>query len=495
MSVGTREVSFVPDSLYDQYRERRVATADEPGFMDVDARIASLELRYALSDRFALTATTAFLESDNRTHRDADYSAAAVATGDAISSGSTVTQELRLNVKDWNGWTGVVGLFAGRFDNRYYSSNTGTRISLSDTIGLPFNTGFVDIDYNGRADRDNDNLALFTEFDYAWTERLTATLGLRYDRESSWARAPFEITRADYRLFPAMPPLDVRVLVEQSGIFPGNQGDPAEGDYDALLPKLGLRYALRSWLTAFATYTEAYRAGGAEVLTSTGEVTTFDPEYTRNYEIGLRGEWPEQKLSLGLNLFHIDWRDQQVMVRTESGNDSYTANAGRSLLQGGELELQWRPLRAWQIGLSLGASRSEYLRFEDSNYSDEENGENGKFAGNRFTRSPRYSGALSSSWRSPSGLFASAVLNRTASQYSEVDNSADSLNAAYTLLDARLGYEADHWSLVAYGRNLLDEFYTTDRFAMPADSGRSEAGIARSYGDGRRYGLQVELRF
>lgn len=89
----------------------------------------------------------------------------------------------------------------------------------------------------------------------------------------------------------------------------------------------------------------------------------------------------------------------------------------------------------------------------------------------------------------------SAVLNRTASQYSEVDNSADSLNAAYTLLDARLGYESDHWSLVAYGRNLLDEFYTTDRFAMPADAGRSEAGIARSYGDGRSYGLQVELRF
>ncbi|HEY0914851.1 MAG TPA: TonB-dependent receptor [Solimonas sp.] len=86
------------------------------------------------------------------------------------------------------------------------------------------------------------------------------------------------------------------------------------------------------------------------------------------------------------------------------------------------------------------------------------------------------------------------MLNRTASQHSEVD-SADSLNAAYTLLDARLGYESDHWSLVAYGRNLLDEFYTTDRFAMPADAGRSEAGIARSYGDGRSYGLQVELRF
>ena len=30
---------------------------------------------------------------------------------------------------------------------------------------------------------------------------------------------------------------------------------------------------------------------------------------------------------------------------------------------------------------------------------------------------------------------------------------------------------------------------------MPADAGRSEAGIARSYGDGRRYGLQLELRF
>ena len=164
------------------------------------------------------------------------------------------------------------------------------------------------------------------------TPKLTGTLGLRYDYEQSEASLRFLITRADavvctgHAMLPGgqtcTPGTSVLVPLRQSGLIPESAGDAAKNDYDALLPKLGLRYAFTPGLSAFGTFSIGYRAGGADTLFTTGEIKTFGPETTYNYETGLRSQWLKRRLNVDLNVFYIQWKDQQIQQRTEDSNDS-----------------------------------------------------------------------------------------------------------------------------------------------------------------------------
>lgn len=54
----------------------------------------------------------------------------------------------------------------------------------------------------------------------------------------------------------------------------------------------------------------------------------------------------------------------------------------------------------------------------------------------------------------------------------------------YTLVNAKIGYETDHWSCYLYGRNLLDEEYLVHTFT---DAGR--------IGEPSVVGFQLNYRF
>ena len=57
---------------------------------------------------------------------------------------------------------------------------------------------------------------------------------------------------------------------------------------------------------------------------------------------------------------------------------------------------------------------------------------------------------------------------------------------AFTLVNARIGYETQHGSVSLFARNLFDEQYLTSIAA-----GRTEATI----GDGRMIGIKATARF
>ncbi|MGB1581222.1 MAG: TonB-dependent receptor, partial [Nevskiales bacterium] len=400
---GRRSLNIEQNSDGDS--ARRTATNNEdpsPNYAESD--LWSLRASYPLNEYTTLTATSGYIDTRWEERLDYDQSDYDGGVGYFDQHNRNYSQEIRLNIKDWGRWTGVVGIYAGRFLSEALYANNGVRISGSEILPVPLVGDLVEISidqYNDFSD-EADNLALFTEFDYAATERLTLTLGLRYDTEERAAINDYAISRADGYLVPGGPLTELEILGQLftslgtvdlipllgAGLTPNpstNGAQTAEAEYDALLPKLGLRYQLTDIWTAVATYAEAYRAGGAEVNSSDATINEFEPEFTKNYEVGLRAYWPEQNIRFSLNAYSVDWEDQQVQVPTTDGINFITQNAANSTLYGGELEASWQLNRAWNLYLSYGYSRTEFEEYRTA--SDD-------YSGNAFVQAPENSGSI-----------------------------------------------------------------------------------------------------
>lgn len=485
----------------------RTAEANEVSVDRVDLRAAALDVAYDLGARWSLRATSAFLDSSQHSRRDRDYSAADAGVLTVRGAGDTLTQEIRLNIDGWKGLRGVVGVYAGRFDDLFRARNTDIPIALDSLIPGPDSVPlFVQADIETRVDERVENAAVFADLDYAWNAQLTVTAGVRFDRESRRTQAPFETTRADLvgctpqaldalsALLPGVaqcaPGIDARPVLSQTPLAPGAGDDVAKATYNALLPRLGLRYAFTPDLAAFVTYTEGYRAGGAEVLFTTGEINTFDPEFTRNYETGVRAAWADGALRTDINLYYIDWQDQQVQRITDDGTDSFTDNAAQSRVYGAELDAAWRATSNLRLGAAVGMTDTRFEDFRD--------GRN-DFSGNEFPRAPHYSGSLSARWNTTPGRlgwFAASSLNFSDGYFLQPENDAPSRADRYAILNLRLGYALRNGAISLVASNLTDRRFATFRQRLEAENqlGRRDDGFLVTYGAPRVIGLQLDMR-
>lgn len=503
---GQPDYNIEPGEAGSDPAEVRQSTVNAPSYDLTRSGLASWRNRWRFAEGWTLTSLSAHMRTQQDYIRDFDGLAEGEATNQVYGHGRNLSQELRLNLKDVGRFTGVVGVYGGRFadHNIYYSNDVFVTVPAATGIPLPVVGELVgaELDFSSQADKDARNLAGFAEFDVKLPWQLTATLGLRYDREtlntvseSRTSRTEAIIATPDglaslplagptlEQLLALQPGIDVLpVLIQVPGLLP-NSGGVQRGrtEYSALLPKLGLRWAFAPGWSAFATYSEAYRAGGVDVDTETGEAVPFDPEYTKNVEIGLRSDY--RVFDFATNLFHTDWRDQQVPV--PRGRFFVTENASRSRLYGAEASLGWRPLRPLRLQLALGTTDTKFIDYQTSS---------ADYSGNQFIVAPRFTGSLGAVWRHR-GVMAAFNVSTRSKSYTTPANLESERSEARTLLDGRVGLEDERWRLYVVGRNLLDADFVTETYQFPngytgADSPRGYA----SYSAPRSFGVQMEFQ-
>lgn len=489
--------------------QRRTSTVNEPTGDLVRSGQASWRNRLPLGDRMSLTATTAYQRGKQNYLRDFDGLAEDGGDNDGFTHGSNVTQELRLNLKNVGRFTGVVGFYGGRF-KQDVSFFTDDIFVTADEIGAPSvpvagDLVGVGLDFFSLSSTDARNLAGFTEFDIALPWRLTATLGLRYDRETLDSRNLAVTTRSDAEVatpgglqIVPLPAVSVLPVLIAGGIVPSSNGEQrGRTRYSALLPKAGLRWAVTPQWSVFASYAEAYRAGGVAVDTTNGQQLPFDPEYTTNYEVGARGD--HARFDFALNAFYTDWRDQQVLELR--GQFFVTRNAARSRLFGGEATMGWRPLPGLRTQLALGLVDTKFIDYRVGEDSDTPvvGTTATDYSGNRFIFAPRFTGSLGAVWRPRGwarGLMVSGNYSQKSRAFSTAANRESERSESRSVLDARVGWEQGWFRGYVFGKNLTDDDRVTETYQFP--NGYPGAGTPRgyaSYSVPRALGVQVEARF
>lgn len=500
--------NFITDD--DGIAFRRIALDNLPHAGRLRSQLASLITEYEISDRHRLVFTTAAVRSQRFEFFDADRTEDDGGFISVPTGGKNLSQELRLDFDGlgsspesfWGQVRGTAGLFIGRFDERLTILFRDLLIPVSTAVNAP---GAENVE--GRVDTDQDqrrlsnNVAVFAEMDIPLTSTITANFGFRYDREVVDLTYLFDVTRAELFLADNAPPgtdlslftpddlnqgAEITQILAETGLLPSSDGvQMARTRFEAFLPKLGVRYAPSPTWNLFFTYSEAYRAGGADVLRGFGEnagqLNEFDPEFTRNYEIGFRLEL--SSFRLGSNIYHIDWRDQQVDVPDPNGDfDFITQNAANSRLYGAELEWQWQATAALGLRLSLGTNRTKFIDFQS--------GED-DFSGNEFIAAPRFSGSLTAHYQWRNGFFVSGSFTGNSSYFSTAENAADQQGNARQLLGFNIGWRHGAWSVRAFGKNLLDQDYDTQAIRVRTGTTFIEDGRLFNYGERVNLGAQI----
>jgi iron complex outermembrane receptor protein len=121
------------------------------------------------------------------------------------------------------------------------------------------------------------------------------------------------------------------------------------------------RLKLTPDLMLYARIASGYRIGGYNVVSGIPEDGAIPPGYapdkTTNYELGIKSDLLDRRLSIDAAVYYIDWRNFQTGVAKTiylaGGNATedadYTVNAGNAKSEGAELSLEVRPLEGLKI--------------------------------------------------------------------------------------------------------------------------------------------------
>ncbi len=290
-------------------------------------------------------------------------------------------------------------------------------------------------------DQDIDGGAMFGQMEMPFG-KFTLTTGLRWDMEKS---------RMDYNY-----DLEMRGRKTHMDDFIHYLS------YNQILPKVSIAYQANDDLNIYATITKGYKAGGFNATIERPEDEVYNPEYSWNYEAGMKSMWLEDRLTANLSVFYIDWRDQQVIQSVPSGRGIMTKNAGKSESKGVEFEGSFRINRNFNLGLAAGYTDAKFITYEKSATEI--------YSGNAIPLVPKYTlGTIANYKYYPKNSKIKYILFNTTYKYFgkfywDVDNAA--YQDSYGILDANITTVIDKFSFGIWGKNLTNTDYNRYYFTI-----------------------------
>jgi iron complex outermembrane receptor protein len=280
---------------------------------------------------------------------------------------------------------------------------------------------------------DNDAYSVFGQLDYDFTKRTTLGVSVRYDRDER----------------------------EQTDV--GTPGGATRNiAFDKVQPRVVLSHKFTDDQLGYATYGTGFRSGGFNGIGG----RPFEAETLKNYEIGYKSTWLDHRLRLNAAVFHSQSHDYQFFyIDFNAGGAQVIDNLSKVDFTGAELEIQAQLTRAWQVYASLGALDSDIRAFDSSLTVP-------AARGNYAPKTQKSSVALGTQYEFPVGALTGRIradYNRWGKRYWHPDNV--DVRDPVDMLDVRLSLSGERWTVTAWGRNLLDEFYWQDfnsaRFGAP----------------------------
>lgn len=442
-------------------------TTDFTDFREGTANNYASDLSYELVSGLTLRSVTAYADTQSiiKTAEGAAFSR----FGDHTDS-KDFTQDLRLEIaNEGNGLSGVVGLYYGYFERDNFGDHTAVLDYFFSGLGLP---DYPIPYYSGTIRSETTGMAAYADLRYR-LDRWSFIGGGRLLRDTVK-------TEED------------AVQLNLNSVFVGPPAyDDLEGStratFKEFLPKLGLTYDLTANQTIGATFTQGYRTGFQQIIRTPAVdiVSTVDPEYVDTYELSYRSNWMDRTLEFNANVFYNDYTDQQIVVLNQVYSVTGIFNAGSSYSYGAEFETRWRPISPLQLYANLGLLRTEFEEFDSPQ---------GDFAGNEYPEAPAYTIALGGMYKAPSGWFAGADVRHTDGYYSNgnVSNVSTGYVDSYTVVDARVGWEWENYTLTLFAKNLFDEDYLTSVNTVDGGLLSPDYGFI---GDARTVGVTLRGEF
>jgi iron complex outermembrane receptor protein len=192
-------------------------------------------------------------------------------------------------------------------------------------------------------------VAAFAQSDLRLASRWKLSAGLRVQHE--------QIAESGQQLGP----------IDSGDVAFGSKATAPAGASDSdttVTGKAALQYEFSPHTQSYASYTRGYKGPGydIEITADFGNERPIEPESVNAYEIGLKTESLDRRLSLSGALFFAGYKNLQVQVNQSNpatGLILYVpANAGSATTQGVELQSEFHPTEPLAIDLSATYSHA-----------------------------------------------------------------------------------------------------------------------------------------
>jgi iron complex outermembrane receptor protein len=215
--------------------------------------------------------------------------------------------------------------------------------------------------------------AAFGQLDWHITDDLTLTGGLRYtheDKDGSFTR--YQIASSGVNLATLTPAQAAAVTAIRNA--PANQlsnlsFDAALKD-DAVSGLVTLGYKVTPDALVYASYSRGSKSGGLNVTAGGASRPTVDPETVDAYEIGLKSQLFDRKVTFNAAAFLTEIRDYQANVSEQipgtTAANQYIANIPKVRSKGLETDLSFSPSRWINLTASAAYTDAKYVSYANA---------------------------------------------------------------------------------------------------------------------------------
>jgi len=284
--------------------------------------------------------------------------------------------------------------------------------------------------------------AIYGQATYALSDKLNMSFGLRNDYENQT-----QSILGEYQRDPS------------PELYTTTSDTLGRTNFNALSPKLSLDYQVNNNSLWYGSYSKGFRAGGLSPLSSDPSqppLVGYLPEYSNNFETGIKNNWLNNKLILNIALFYTKVTDAQVPSLILPDAITITKNTGQLSSKGVEAELMFIPTKGLLLQYSFGATSASYDKLEIASQ-----GASVNLAGKRPIFTPSSTSLLAAQYSYPVSSELQILLRGEwkyiGTTYFDLANSIQ--QSPYHLLNAKLGMEYKKTALSFWAKNLAGTKY------------------------------------
>lgn len=348
--------------------------------------------------KFLFSSVTSWQYLNDCMTLDQDFTSKSMFTMYQAQKEHTVTQDFvfRRNGegKRWQRLTGLTLFYKNmRMSAPVHFKYDGINELILNNINKGIHTAFPDYDILFQ----EDEFDIFSDFKapvfgaavYHQSEyragRFTFTAGLRIDYEHS--SLDYNSNSALHYRFTYTMPEFKKFTTQLAG--------KEKRDYMEPLPKFSVQYSLRDNGNLYLSVARGFKAGGyntqmfSDILQnrmqedmmsdlgvymddadfagySVGEVITYEPEYSWNYEMGGHFNFFGGRMEADAALFYIDCTNQQLTI-FPSGKTTgrMMTNAGRTRSLGAELSVNAKVALGLDLNVSYGYTNAKFVKYNN----------------------------------------------------------------------------------------------------------------------------------
>jgi iron complex outermembrane recepter protein len=408
--------------------------------------------------------TVAYRRSTYDYNIDFDLGHAAYSTNLASQSDKQFTEEFQILSKAGDPLTWVAGIY-------YYHASDGYDPQDILFSGPAVNPAKPVTHIHNETVERTDSVAAYAQATEALTSRDKLTLGLRYTYE-----------RRD---------LDGDQTAYLNGVVPIVLAD-LQTHVTTRKPTWRIAYdhKFSDGVQAYISYNRGLKSGGYNAAAPTS--APYQPEQLDAYEVGLKMQFLDRRVTLNSSVFYYDYNNIQVSRFVNGSPQVY--NGGKAKLYGLDVDFSARVTDRLTLSGGLELMHSEFTSFPNADFfyscaTPYPTICSLSAQGNELPQAPDVSGSINLAYRAPlaGGEITFTVNEAVNGGYYFAPNNEDK-QSAYSLTNGSIRWTHGNYSISIWGKNLFDKIY-------PLSVNQAPTAVAVSYAAPRTFGATVGVRF